>query len=89
MHTQFCGGIEIEDLLGHPAEVVEELRAGLAGGFTCDGPQTGGLAPRAIVADPKRAGFYEVQSGAFTYYIHVMPSSGKVLLLAAWPSPEK
>lgn len=71
--TQTRREIEIEDVLGHPAEMVEELRAGLSDGAR-------------MVADPKRTGFYEVQGEQLTYYVHVIPNSGKVLLLAAWPA---
>jgi hypothetical protein len=71
--TQTCGELEIEDLLGHPAEMVEELRTGLSDGAR-------------VVPDPKRAGFFEVQGEQLTYYVHVIPNSGKVLLLAAWPT---
>lgn len=71
--TKTCGDLEIEDVLGHPMEMVEELRAGLGDGAR-------------IVPDPKRVGFYEVQGEQLTYYVHVMPNSGKVLLLAAWPT---
>lgn len=85
MRTLTCGEIEIEDLLGHPAEMVAELRAGLLGSVQSFGPHVS-KAACAIVPDPKRAGFYEVRAGMFTYYIDVIPSSGKVLLLAAWPS---
>ncbi|MGH9689210.1 MAG: hypothetical protein ACRD5K_19245 [Candidatus Acidiferrales bacterium] len=73
MRTQTCGEYEIEDLLGHPAEMIEELRERLSENAN-------------IIPDPRRAGFYEVQSADSTYYIHVIPNSGKVLLLAAWPS---
>ncbi len=71
--TQACGEFEIEDMLGHPREMVEELRAGLSDGAR-------------MVPDPKRSGFYEVQGEELTYYVHVVPRSGKVLLLAAWPT---
>jgi hypothetical protein len=73
MRTQTCGEFEIEDLRGHSAEVVEELRERLS---DCT----------KMTPDPKRAGFYEVQSNELTYYVHVVPGTGKVLLLAAWPS---
>jgi hypothetical protein len=73
MHAQTCRKLEIEDVLGHPGEMVEELRAGLSDGAR-------------IMPDPKRAGFYEVRGQQLTYYVHVLPSSGKVLLLAAWPT---
>ena len=36
------------------------------------------------IADPKRNGFYEIESDAVVYYIHVSPVTGKVLLLATW-----
>ena len=36
--------------------------------------------------DPKRPGFYEVESGETVYYIHVSPVTGKILLLETWPS---
>lgn len=71
MRTQTCGEYEIEDLLGHPAEMVEELRERLS-------------ESAKIIPDPRRTGFYEVQGADFTYYVHIIPSSGKVLLLAAW-----
>ena len=72
-YAQACKEFEIEDVLGHPREMVEELRAGLFDGAR-------------MVADPKRAGFYEVACQQLTYYVHVIPGSGKVLLLAAWPT---
>jgi hypothetical protein len=72
MHTQACGEVEIEDLRGHTAETVAELRETLSDCAT-------------MIPDPKRAGFYEVQSVAATYYVHVSPLSGKILLLATWP----
>ncbi len=71
--TQACGEVEIEDLMGHPPEMVEQLRTELSD-----------CAP--MIPDPKRPGFYEVRTTERTYYIHIVPSSGKVLLLAAWPA---
>lgn len=73
MRTQTCGEYEIEDVLGHPAEMIEDLRGQLS-----DCAQ--------MIPDPKRTGFYEVRSADLTYYIHVLPTSGKVLLLASWPT---
>ena len=67
--------IEIEDLRNHPAEMVATLRKFLAGGAK-------------VAPDPKREGFYEVESGALSYYIHVSPVSGKILLLATWPNED-
>ncbi len=68
-----CRAPEIEDLMRHPAEMVDDLRENLS-----DCAQ--------MIPDPKRAGFYEVQSRQLTYYICVLPGSGKVLLIAAWPN---
>ena len=65
--------LQIEDLRNHPVEMVSILRKLLAGGAR-------------VEPDPKRPGFYEVESGATVYYIHVSPVTGKILLLAAWPS---
>ena len=73
MRTQTCGQFEVEDVLGHPSEMVAELRQRLS---DC----------AKMVPDPKRAGFYEVLAADWTYYVSVVPGSGKVLLLAAWPS---
>jgi len=73
MRTQTCGQFEVEDLMGHSAEIVDGLREHLS---DC----------ARMVPDPKRAGFYEVQTAELTYYVSVVPGSGKVLLLAAWPT---
>jgi hypothetical protein len=63
----------IEDPRHHTAETVSILRKLLAGGAR-------------VEPDPKRPDFYEVESGATVYYIHVSPVTGKILLLATWPS---
>ena len=34
--------------------------------------------------DPRRVNFYEIESNYETYYIHVSPVSGNVVLLAKW-----
>jgi hypothetical protein len=73
MRTQTCGEFEVEDVVGHPAEMVEQLRERLS---DC----------AKMVPDPKRAGFFEVETARLTYYVSVVPGSGKVLLLAAWPT---
>lgn len=82
MCTQTGEGFEIEDLLGHPVEMVEQLRGQLEN-FHANGLHSHGS---RMIPDSKRAGFYEVRTAEFTYYIHVVPGSGKVLLLAAWPT---
>ena len=63
--------VRIEDVRNHPEETVLALRDILSGGAT-------------IIPDPKRRGFFEVQSDALVYYIHVSPVSGNILLLATW-----
>jgi hypothetical protein len=69
-----CGKqVAIEDLGQHPAEAVRGLRACLA-------------ARPNLVRDPKRESLFEVQGCARIYYIHVSPVSGKISLLASWPS---
>lgn len=64
--------LNIEDPRHHSPERVETLRQLLAGGAR-------------VEADPKRADFFEVESGSDVYYIHISPISGKIVLLAAWP----
>lgn len=61
----------IEDLGNHPADTLAALRSLLTGGAS-------------LTADPKRNGFFEVESESVVYYIHVSPVSGKVSLLATW-----
>ena len=62
---------QIEDLGNHPTETVDALRSLLTSGAS-------------TIADPKRNGFYELESDSVVYYIHVSPVTGKVLLLATW-----
>jgi hypothetical protein len=72
-----CGSeLQIEDVRHHPVEMVAMLRNLLC----ADGA--------TVTADPKRAGFYEVESGEVVYYINVSPTSGKILLLATWPAQQ-
>lgn len=73
MCTPTCGEFEIEDLRAHPRGMVEDLREQMS---EC----------AKMTADPKRAGFYEIETADVTYYVSIVPGSGKVLLLAAWPT---
>jgi hypothetical protein len=73
MNTRFSTEPSIQDLRNHPIEVVLALQKLLACGAR-------------ITPDPKRPGFYEVESGSLVYYICESVSSGKILLLATWPS---
>jgi hypothetical protein len=65
------GNLQIEDVGNHPPKAVADLRCLLAGGAS-------------KTADPKRRGFYEIESDSTVYYIHVSPATGKILLLATW-----
>jgi hypothetical protein len=71
MITGLTREAQIEDIGNHEAGAVAALRNLLATGANA-------------IADPKRNGFYEVESDSAVYYIHVSPSTGKVLLLATW-----
>ncbi|MFY9752497.1 MAG: hypothetical protein WAJ92_07660 [Candidatus Acidiferrales bacterium] len=73
MTTAYGQDLQIEDLRNHPAEMVLALRRLLTGGAK-------------VTADPKRPGFYEIESGGVVYYVHESLSSGKILLLATWPA---
>ncbi len=64
------GPVRIENLRQHPAETVDRLRCLLMVGT----PAT---------ADPHRKGFYDLEDGNRSFYIHVSPT-GTVLLLASW-----
>lgn len=63
----------IENPRNHPPATVNALRGILSAGTQ-------------VTPDPKRPNFYEVEDESIVYYIHVYPASGKVLLLATWPS---
>lgn len=63
----------IENPRNHPPATVNALRRILSAGTE-------------VTPDPKRPNFYEVEDESIVYYIHVFPASGKVLLLATWPS---
>jgi hypothetical protein len=67
--------LEIEDLRKHSQEMIAQLRDLLANGA-------------ATTPDPKRLGFYEVKRREQIYYIYVSPTTGKVLLIAAWSHEE-
>jgi len=61
----------IENPRGYAADEVENLRQLLA---------TGGPGQ----PDPRREHFYEMAGNSDTYYIHVSPITGNVVLLAKW-----
>ncbi|MGA8143388.1 MAG: hypothetical protein WB987_05820 [Candidatus Acidiferrales bacterium] len=68
--------VQIEDLRNHTPETVMTLKRVLACGAK-------------VSPDPKRAGFYEVQSRSTVYYIYAPSLNGKVTLLATWPSEDE
>jgi hypothetical protein len=65
--------VQIEDLRNHPAELVMRLRS-----LVTRGAQTN--------PDPNHPGFYEIESDSRVYYVHISSTTGKILLLATWPS---
>jgi hypothetical protein len=71
MRMNFGEILEIKDLGNHPAVTVINLGILLAGTVN-------------VTPDPKRKGFYEVESGSTVYYICVSRPKGTILLLATW-----
>ncbi len=70
MVLQLKGSKKIKNLTTYPAETVEKVRALLAAGAVA-------------YPDPRRKGFYEVQSGSRVFYVHLTPR-GDVWFLASW-----
>jgi hypothetical protein len=64
-------GTRIENPRKYEPGVVEHLRHLLEVGIPAQ-------------RDPDRENFYEIESNYETYYIHVSPISGNVVLLAKW-----
>jgi hypothetical protein len=69
--VQVKEGMRIENPRKYEPGAVEQLRHLL---------QTGSPAKR----DPHRENFYEIESLGETYYIHISPVSGNIVLLAKW-----
>lgn len=61
----------IENPRKYDQAVVEQLRNLLS---------AGGPAER----DPRRANFYEIEGAEDTFYVHVSPVTGNIVLLAKW-----
>jgi hypothetical protein len=68
---QIKEGVRIENPREYESAAVENLRLLIQGGS---------LAQR----DPQRENFYEIEGNGETYYIHVSPVNGNVVLLAKW-----
>jgi hypothetical protein len=63
----------IENLRDYPAGIVDDLRELLESGV-------------AVRPDPNRRNFYDVENAERTFFIHVSPDDGKIMLLATWPT---
>jgi hypothetical protein len=64
-------GVRIENPRNYEPCTIESLRSVLAAGNEAQ-------------RDPQRANFYEVDGDGETYYVHISPVSGNVVLLARW-----
>jgi hypothetical protein len=64
-------GARIENPREYEPGAVEQLRHLLQSGSP-------------VKRDPQRKNFYEVESSRETYYIHISPVTGNVVLLAKW-----
>jgi hypothetical protein len=73
MEIRWKNDVAIEDLRNHSSAIVASLRDTLEHGAV-------------MVADAKRPGFYEIETETQTFYVHVHDQTGKVMLLATWPS---
>ncbi len=73
MEMRWKSDVLIEDLRNHSSEVVGSLKEVLAHGAL-------------MVPDAKRPGFYEIETDTHVYYVNINEQTGKVLLLATWPS---
>lgn len=71
MRMNFGKRLEIQDLGNHTAATVIALGILLAGEVNA-------------TPDPKRKGFYDVETDSNVYLIHVSPVTGTIYLLATW-----
>ncbi len=62
---------KIEVLRSYPSGTAERLSQLLALGATAR-------------PDPRREGFYEIESDSEVYYVHISPLNGRVLLIGVW-----
>ncbi len=66
----------IDNVTKHSSEMVAKLRNLLMAGAPAH-------------PDPHRKNFYEVENCSQVYYIHVSPTTGKVMFLAVWDKDEQ
>ncbi|HEV2522314.1 MAG TPA: hypothetical protein VGT24_08025 [Candidatus Acidoferrales bacterium] len=71
MVIQIKEGARIENPRNYETREVEQLRCLLTAGSSAQ-------------RDPRRENFYELEGAAETFYIHISPISGEVILLAKW-----
>jgi hypothetical protein len=65
--------VTIENVNGYPEGIVGGLQSALRDGVE-------------VVPDPKRPNFYVVHSDGVRFYIDVLGSANRVILLGAWHS---
>jgi hypothetical protein len=63
--------VQVQDVRNHSQELVQRLETLLLRGAS-------------LLPDPRHPGFFEIQNEEQVYYVHVVPHTGKVLLLATW-----
>jgi hypothetical protein len=68
-------GVHIQDIRNHPPELLRGLESLLLKGAS-------------LIPDARHPGFFEVQDDTQVYYVHIVPNSRKVLLLASWAQAE-
>jgi hypothetical protein len=61
----------VDNLRNYPAEHIKELEELLLSGV-------------AALPDPKRKGFYDLESRERTFFIQISSITGRVVLLATW-----
>lgn len=71
MRMRFGDELQIKDQGNHAASTVISLGILLAG-------------EPNLTPDPKRKGFYEVETDSTVYYIYISSATGTVFLLATW-----
>jgi hypothetical protein len=61
----------IDNVRNYPVEIIEELEQLL-------------LAGGSALPDPRRKNFYDLGNHERTFFIHISPVTGRVVLLATW-----